>query len=72
MGLTRADYREGRRRQQMTRESSATANAKTSWVIEEAAASVSEAKASFDEEVIVKVRDSLEKKDLTVVIGPLS
>ena len=41
-------------------------------MIEEAAASVSEAKASFDEEVIMKVRDGLEKKDSTVVTGPLS
>ena len=56
----------------MTRESLATANAKTSWVIEEAAALVNEAKALFDEEVIVKVHNGLEKKDSTVVIGPLS
>ena len=56
----------------LTRESSATANVKTSWVIEEAAASVSETKASFDKEVIIKVRDGLKKKDSTVVTGPLS
>ena len=42
---------------------------KTSWVIEEAAASVSETKASFDKEVIIKVRDGLKKKDSTVVTG---